>query len=246
MITWWILRNRTRKPGCRRLAAGAPGTRGALALLGGALWLGVLTGSAGCGYSGGQALYAFGLFQNKKVDAQFTLSAGPILILIDDPNEIVDWPVFTRLLNDDLAQELLKNKAAQKIIPIQTLQSIQQTEPNFSKRGAREIGELAGAEQVIWIEIEDFLASDQIEQVSEAAFVVVSIRVIDAKATNKWKARLWPDNPQGKIVQVQLNASAVHRAKSRDGVAKALSAELARKLAHPFYSRRLEDNEVEE
>lgn len=116
--------------------------------------------------SGGKLLFASGLFQPKKVEARFRLTKNPILILVDDPRERVDWPVFSRLLTDDLAQELLRNEAAAKIVPIQTLQSIQQTETRYAERGAREIGELAGAEQVLWIEVQDFLVQEEVDRKS--------------------------------------------------------------------------------
>lgn len=211
--------------------------------------MGVLIGSAlvgGCGPSGGAALYFTGLFQRKKVPAEFTLTTGPILILIDDPKPVVDWPVFLRLVNDDLGQELLRNKAAQKIIPIQTLQSIEQTEANYAKRGAREIGELAGADQVLWIEMRDFLAPDSAEDLSEAAYAVASVKVIDVHAENRAAARVWPSNPQGKVVSVKRTGSEVARAKTRDAVSKDLSAALSVKIARNFYAYRPEDTEEEE
>lgn len=199
----------------------------------------------GCGPEAGAALYYTGLFQRKKIPAEFTLSPGPILILIDDPQGVVDWPVFIRLLNDDLAQELLRHKATQKIIPVQTLQSIQQTESDFAKRGAREVGELAGAEQVLWVEVRDFLAPESAEELSEAAYVVASVKVIDVRAANRSAARLWPANPQGKVVSVNRSGSEVMRARTRDGVAKDLSAALSAKIARHFYAYRPTDTEAE-
>ncbi|KAB2947228.1 MAG: hypothetical protein KJ057_05890 [Phycisphaerae bacterium] len=200
---------------------------------------------AGCGMSGGKLLFASGLFQPKKVEARFRLTKNPILILVDDPRERVDWPVFSRLLTDDLAQELLRNEAAAKIVPIQTLQSIQQTETRYAERGAREIGELAGAEQVLWIEVQDFLVQEEVEAIDEAAYAVVSVRVLNVLEKNKYKVRVFPDNPQGEIVSVQLTSSEVSRAKTKDAIAKELSARLSLKIGRYFYDYRPEDFEGE-
>lgn len=202
--------------------------------------------TTGCGYSGGKLLFASGLFANKKVKADLVLTTGPILVLVDDPKEVVDWPIFKRLLMDDVSQELLRHKAAEKIIPPETLQSVQQTEPDFARRGCREIGELCGADQVLWIEIQDFLAKEDVEDVAEAAYALVSVRVIDVHAENKWRVRVWPDNPQGQVISAKLTAATVQRAGERDAIAKDISMSLSRKIARHFYEYRPADFEGED
>ncbi len=200
----------------------------------------------GCGYSGGKLLFASGLFGNKKVKPDLVLTTGPILVLVDDPKEVVDWPIFKRLLTDDVSQELLRHKAAEKIIPPETLQSVQQTEPDFARRGCREIGELCGADQVLWIEVQDFLAKEDVEDVAEAAYALVTVRVIDVHAENKWRVRVWPDNPQGQVVSAKLSAASVQRAGERDAIAKDISMSLSRKIARHFYEYRPADFEGED
>ncbi|MCC7293500.1 MAG: hypothetical protein IT449_15690 [Phycisphaerales bacterium] len=200
----------------------------------------------GCGYSGGKLLFASGLFANKKVKPDFVLTTGPILVLVDDPKEVVDWPIFKRLLMDDVSQELLRHKAAEKIIPPETLQSVQQTEADFARRGCREIGELCGADQVLWIEVQDFLAKQDVEDVAEAAYALVTVRVIDVHAENKWRVRVWPDNPQGQVISAKLTASTVQRAGERDAIAKDISVSLSRKIARHFYEYRPADFEGED
>lgn len=200
----------------------------------------------GCGYTGGKLLFASGLFGNKKVKPDLVLTTGPILVLVDDPKEVVDWPIFKRLLTDDVSQELLRNKAAAKIIPPETLQSVQQTEPDFARRGCREIGELCGADQVLWIEVQDFLAKEDVEDVAEAAYALVTVRVIDVHAENKWRVRVWPDNPQGQVVSAKLSAATVQRAGERDAIAKDISMSLSRKIARHFYEYRPADFEGED
>ncbi|MCH8150292.1 MAG: hypothetical protein IH987_20330, partial [Planctomycetes bacterium] len=123
----------------------------------------------GCGFSSGQLLYMFGLGRPRVVEAQFRLTERPILILLDDPDGRMDWPPAAAHFVDELAQALLENKAAVKIVPRQTLDGLRQTLANFGKRGCREIGELAGADQVLWVRVRDFLATDEIQEISRAA-----------------------------------------------------------------------------
>ncbi len=207
----------------------------------------VCLGLSGCTYSGGELLYAMGLARGELIEAKFRLTEGTILILVDDPSQSVDWPPVARHLFNDIAQELLKNDAAKKIVPHQTIEHLRQSVPNFEKRGCRELGELAGAEEVLWIEVQDFLASEQIYDVTAAAFFNVNVKVISAlEKTSRSRVRLWPTSPQGHLVTTSLSGSEAAMAKSRDGIAKELANRLAEKIAKLFYDHRLDDFEREE
>jgi len=199
--------------------------------------------TSGCGYTGGELLFFTGLFRRKKIPAQFKLSDGPILILMDDPGGVVDWPVAIRLLQDDLTQELLKTKSAKKIIPVQTIQSLRQTHPDFDKRGCREVGRMADADQVLWVKVRDFHASPELDNISEAAYFVVSILVIDPNQTDKWKVRQWPVSPNGQLVSAKIPGDKVNRAKTRDAISKILTDQLATKIARYFHDYRPGDLE---
>lgn len=202
---------------------------------------------AGCTYSGGVLLSALGFGRGADVEAKFLLTREPLAILIDDPAQRIDWPRTRAYLFDELAQQLLEHEAAPKIVPRQTIEHLHQTVPNFEKRGCREIGELAGAEQVLWLEVRDFLATEDFFDASSAAYVTVSVRVINVKETeNRSRVRLWPESPRGHIVSVSMSGSEVVIAKTRDEIAKQLAEGLAGKVAELFYGRRLREFENEE
>ena len=203
----------------------------------------VVAGS-GCTYSGGAFLYALGVGRGQKVPAQFRLTTGPVLILIDDVSHRADSAPAVRYLFDDLSQELLRNKAAQKIIPDETLLHLKQSVPNFEKRGCRELGREAGAEQVLWIEIQDFSAEEQVQDVLVAASIVVTVKVVNTmEDANPARARLWPENPAGHTVAVTLTGSEVSLAKTQDAILKELTNRLAVDIAKLFYEHRLGDFE---
>lgn len=180
----------------------------------------------------------------EKVDAKFHLTAGPVMVFVDDVHERVDWPPARRYLWDDLSQELLRTKSATKVVPIESEESLRQTHPDFVKLSCREIGELAGAEQVVWIEVQDFLAEEDITDATNAAYFAVTVKVLNpAEKADRNRVRVWPDSPEGNYVSAKMTGAAVVRAKTKDGISKELTAKLAVNIARLFHDHQLEDFE---
>jgi hypothetical protein len=229
---------------CRPLPAAAhrTGRRAARLLLSVAFLL-----IAGCTYTGGQLLYLFGVGKGKLMEAKFVLTEEPILIFVDDPGERISWPGAFEHISNALAQQLLEHKAAKKIIPNATLERLRQAEPEFDKLSCRQIGEKTGATQVLWIEVLDYLVTQDVYDTGHAAFVNVTVRVIDVK----WKehdgtARLWPKSPEGSVVAASLNANQVIELKTHNSISLALAGAFAEKVAKIFYEYRLGDFDKEE
>lgn len=198
---------------------------------------------SGCTYSGGELLYMLGFGKRAMVEAQFQLTDEPVLIFIDDDEGRVDWPIAKRQLEDHLIQALLRNKAAKKIIPPQTLQGIRQSDPEFGKRSCREIGEQVGATQVLWLRVADFFAHEEFQDSSTAAYFVLTAKVIDVNHREGARARLWPSSPEGHPVDASLPGDAILRLKTRNAICNELAAELAEKIAKLFYDYRPGDFE---
>ncbi|RJP38746.1 MAG: hypothetical protein C4547_04130 [Phycisphaerales bacterium] len=206
--------------------------------------LAAVSASAGCGMTQGKLLYFLGFGQGRKVEAKYTLTQGPVLILVDDADGIVDWPVAIRLLQDDLAQALLKTKSAQKIVPVQTVQALRQTTADFDKRGIREVGRMAGAEQVLWLGVDEFFITEEPHEVHDAAYFVVSVKVINAlEDEDRLRVRLWPDESEGFRILARVSAGEAAKAKSRDAISKLLTGRLAENIARLFHDHRLGDFE---
>ena len=189
-------------------------------------------------------MYFLGIGQGAKVEAKFRLTHKPILLLIDDTGQHVDWPAATNYLFDDLAQELLGNKAAGKIVPRETLERLRQSLPDFDSRGAREIGELARAEQVVWIQVQDFLADPQIQDAVVACYFNATVKVLNViEKERPSRVRLWPTSPQGQLVSVTLTGSEAATGRHKDGISRKLAEKLAEAIAKLFYDHRLGDFE---
>lgn len=191
-------------------------------------------------------LTACGACGQEKVEAKFRLSAGPVMVFVDDVHERMDWPPARRYLWDDVSQELLRTQSAAKVVPIETEESLRQTLPDFEKRSCREIGELAGAEQVVWIEVQDFLAEEDITEAANAAYFAATVKVLNPlEKTDRHRVRLWPDSPEGHYINVRMTGAAVVGAKSKDAISKELTAKLAVNIARLFHDHQLEDFEKE-
>jgi len=186
--------------------------------------------------------YLFGS-HGEKVKMQFKLSDETILVFVDDVNEHVDWPAARRYLWDDVTQELLRTKSALKVIPIETEDSFRQTVADFNKLSAREVGEMAGADQVLWIEVQDFLADDQITEATNAAYFVVTVKVLNAKEKDsRTRVRIWPTSPEGYALTADMTGGAVLKEKTRDAISKALTAKLAVEIARLFHDHRTDES----
>ncbi len=204
----------------------------------------LVAGAAGCGYSGGEALFMSGLVKNPIIEAEFEFTDQPVAIIVDDFQEHVYWPEATAVLAKHVAEELKRVKAAQRIVAARRATRLRQANPDFDERSTREIGELLGADQVVAIEVRSFQATVDPAQAHSAALMSVAVKVINVlEKEHRSKVRLWPKSPDGKLVRADLSAADVMRAKDRKGIVEALTKSLAEEIAKNFYERRAEDFE---
>ena len=100
---------------------------------------------------------------------------------------------------------------------------------------------MVGAKQVLWIEIRDFLAQEQIESVAEAAYITVSVKVINADQLEPGqRSRLWPVSPNGRILSEALGGSDCLRLRTKDAISRELADKLATQVVRLFHDHRLE------
>ena len=244
MSTPWRSKHRSEGRGADRCAPRKGHSPGIWAFCAVTAWCLLL---AGCTYSGGELLYFLGFGKPRMIEAVFRLSQGPVLVFVDDVNERMYSPKAGRVLFDGLSQELLRHEAAGRIIPLRTMEQLRQTIPDFDKRGCREIGELAGAEQVLWIEVRDFLVEEQIFDASNAAYIVVTVKVINVLESQKAsRVRLWPTGPDGFLVTANMNGSEVVTTGSKDAIGQELTTRVAQHIAMLFYDHRASEFERKE
>jgi len=200
-----------------------------------ALWGVVLlsaTGS-GCGMSQGRLLYFMGFGKRETVKAQFRLTEEPILILVDDLGGQVDWPPTIGYLREQIGRELIAAGGANRIVPPKTLDAIRSERGDYDQLSARRIGELCGARQVLWVEIDQYFADPEFFEPTDGAWLTATIKVIDVAAEGS-RARVWPMTPRGHHVSVTMDGSAVSRAKTKDAIAKQLTEKLTTEVVRVF------------
>lgn len=198
----------------------------------------------GCGYSHGQLLFLLGFGRGQLIKPEFVLTKNPVLVLVDDPAEQVTYPVSMTHLAEQVADELLRNKAAVKIVPEESLAGLRRSEPEYARLSAREIGEKLGAEQVLWMEVLDYHVSEQIEDALNAARCTVSVKVLNVlEQSDRQRVRLYPATPQGRILHARLSGSELVPLKSRERISRELMGRLGTAVARLFYEHRLGDFE---
>jgi len=219
----------------RSIAARCPNRRvagGAVVAVLGCAALALVVG--GCGPKFGAMLYFLGGGQGPKVPAEYTLPAGPMLILVDDDWDLVHPRTACDALVDALATELTKYKLADRVTTNEELARLRQTEPNFDKRGAREVGRLAKADVVIWLKVVRFSLQDDLEMAHQAGRFGVTLKVINANAENRDEVALWPSDREGRLIEIKVSAHEI-RACGKLADAHALLAErLAVEIAKLF------------
>jgi hypothetical protein len=196
----------------------------------------------------GRFLYLTGFGSAEQVEAKFKLTEEPILVLLDDPGDRLQWPPAEYLIFDAITQELLRTESAKKIVPFETIQRLRQTDEKYYDRSCRWLGEQAGAKQVLWLKIDNFLLPAHAMDVQDAAYVSLSVKVIDV-TTEKGsasKARLWPQSPAGELVSASLPAETVTRLDDPRSVCSALGDAIGMKVARLFHDHQLGDTEKPE
>jgi hypothetical protein len=196
----------------------------------------------GCGPRAGALAYALGIGGQHKVRAEYTLSPGPILILVDDYADRLFWPETGDMLATAVAEELLTHKATKKVIANDTLRKLRQVHQDFDQYSCRRVGETVGADQVLWLEVTEFFASETVEDTTVAARLGVTVKVINPKGTKeKGTVRLWPTQREGHSVRAELSSNDISRAGTRPAIARVLTTKLAVDIARLFYDHTLED-----
>ncbi len=193
-------------------------------------------------------MYTLGAGRGRKIPSQYELPQGKLLILIDDPKERVTWPRARTLLGRYIGEELLANDAVKAIISPRSLAKFRQTDPEFERYAADQIGRKLGAKTVMWIEVRDFVAPVEIEDVSSAAKITLSIKILTTEEeVSPNRVRLWPRLGPGEIIESSLNAIGVNKRKGKNAVAKELARRASVLVGRLFYEHTwgdLEDDEV--
>jgi len=170
------------------------------------------------------------------ISPEFTLSKGPLLILIDDPNNLVTQPRAIRKLHKEISERFLEYRVNSRVVPFNDWQRLQQTAHGYDKMTIREIGAKLGADQVLYFRVDRFtLHAEPGAPLFKGEF---SGKVKVLSTQRKHDVRLWPRERSGRRVSAKTKAQSTSSGKSASQMADNLAGELGQKIAELFYEHR--------
>lgn len=179
---------------------------------------------------------AYILAPEPKIEALYALEDRPTVVFIDDRENRVSPIALRRVIADRLSQELMMRKVVTKTIsPRDAEVAARQRDRYDNMLSIDAIGRAVGAEQVIYIEMQNF--QQRTDRYTLKPWAKCKVRVIDV--TNR--VRLFPSAESGEIahpVQVQMGEMRPEQYNSRatrNQIAQALANEIGTTISRLFY-----------
>jgi hypothetical protein len=194
----------------------------------------------GCGPQAGAWLYNLGLAPKQTSTAEYEIPPGPVLILVDDDQDLIQPPIARQALIDALAKELKVHNKVEQVTTNEELARVQQIEPNFNDRGAREVGRLVGARTVLWISVQQFVVERDLELAVSPAQFAARIKLINAEAETRDQVRLWPPDREGYFLSVTVPPQEVRTCRSLKEVHEKVAEKAADQIAKLFRDYEIE------
>jgi len=186
-------------------------------LLGVVALMAVLAGTTGCEVAGVVADVVAG---GADVDAVYELPDRPTLILVDNPGDRLTHHHQADLIAGRIGDALKKNEVVEQVVPTPMVSSLEERYDDFDRWPIDKVGKHAGAQQVIYILVQQFSLRDEAIYRPTAK---VHVKVIDVASGG----RLFPPprHEQGYPVSRQQQYT------NMDGATATTESLLARELA---------------
>ena len=173
------------------------------------------------------------------IDPQYTLTQGPLLLLLDDRDSVVTEPQAIRHLHKTVSDAFLEYRVNRRVVPFEDWRALQRSARNDDRLTIREIGEKLGADQILYIRVGRFtLRAEPGAPLFKGEFVA-RVKVLSTERDRD--VRLWPRREAGHKVAVTTPPISSEGDKSAGDVARELAAKLADAVAKLFYEHRALD-----
>ena len=93
----------------------------------------------GCGPDFGAFVYTLGLYPSQKIAAEYNLSKGNMLVLVDDVRDLIQPTTARDALVDEMAKRLSEHQFAERVTTNEEIARLRQKEPRLDERGLREL-----------------------------------------------------------------------------------------------------------
>ncbi len=191
-------------------------------------------GHAGCGGTGGAWLWWL-TDPQQKVEAEYQLGKGRLVILIDDEKGWLRDPAVRPLLTKALSKHLAEHNVNRRVVSHDQVMQLRQRDPKFDRRGAREIGQRLKADLVLHLNVRTFTLHDQTVEMAYKGRFVVAVKVLDVQATKAEDVRLWPWHRGGRDIEVTTDLHTSEESGHDEKLTRRLCEEMAEKIAQLFY-----------
>jgi hypothetical protein len=191
---------------------------------------------AGCGQQFGALVYHLGLIPPLKVEAEFTLTKGPLLILVEDDYELTPSPGVRDAITVGLAKQFAEHRINRRVVPLERLKRVRAADPDYEKIPADKLGRMVEAEQVLWVKIVEYCsgATEEVDNTNEAAKLTVTLRVLNTHAEVRDDVRLWPEGREPHRVTSSASLGKVQRF-GEDNMQALLIEDICDSVAKLFY-----------
>jgi hypothetical protein len=168
--------------------------------------------------------------------AQFKLTDQRLVVFVDYANPEQEAPVFDRALYDQVASVFREQPkfVPSHLVAYKEVVDLRRQNADFRTWNIQRIGHELGADQVLYIRVEELQLRPAPDHPLIEPRVTLRIKVIGVPDPAE-HARLWPADPKGWQVQCKRMAEEASSPDAIDAAAAKLGREAARQVAYPFY-----------
>lgn len=159
------------------------------------IMLTVMIGASGCNTVG----YVTQIFVPTGIPAVYEMPDRPTAVLIDDPSGALPDTSILQLIEGQVGQELIEHEVVESVTAQRLLSELRHNHDDFSQWPIDKIGLRVGAEQVVYVLVEQFHLMDERRTYRPTARM--RVKVVDAASGR----RLFPPGePSGAAVNSEM------------------------------------------
>jgi hypothetical protein len=174
-----------------------------------------------------------------EVKSEYKLDPGRLAILIDDGKGWLADPAIRPLLTEELIKLFAEHNVNHLVVPAEDITRLRQRDPQFERRGVREIGRRLKADRVLHLNVRKFTLHDETVAPAYKGRFEIAVKVIDTSAEKAEDVRLWPSSGEGKVVEVTTELHTGKGESYNEQLTRRLCEEMADKIAKLFYDHKM-------
>lgn len=203
----------------------------------------VLLVLAGCWLSCAGCVQTAALWANitggDVIEPEYTLTRGPLLVLIDDRDSSIAEPQAIRHVHKTISDAFLQYGINRQVVPFADWQTLQRTAKDYDRLSVRQIGEKLGADQVLYLRVDRFTLRGEPGAPLFKGEFAVRVKVLSTERQSD--IRLWPREEAGRSVLATTHPVPADGDQSAGDVSRELAENLGWAVTKLFYEHRALD-----